>query len=77
MKQQEQGNRYLDYLVVISETIKERALKAVASRKDTYDGGRIMGFNEFISIMQQTAKGMNISLKDIGLDDINPDKDLV
>ncbi len=36
-----------------------------------------MAFNEVISIIQQTAESLGINLRDLKLDDIDPDKDLI
>lgn len=73
----EKERDYKGFLSAVSEALKERALEAVEKKKDEYDSGRVMGFNESISIIQQTAQGMGIDLAEIGLDDINPDNDLV
>jgi hypothetical protein len=73
----------------ICEAIKERALEAkrekdeVEKRKDQdigeymYAVGRLMTFNEVISIIQQTAEPLGLTLKDLKLDDIDPDRDLI
>jgi len=65
--------------------IKERAQQAVQVRdceevgslNRQYQNGRVMGFNEAISILQQTAKGFDIPLSALSLEDIEPDRDLV
>ncbi|ACX72186.1 conserved hypothetical protein [Methanocaldococcus vulcanius M7] len=77
------------FIYEICEAIKERALEAKKEKdkaekhrdKDKeehiYAVGRLMGFNEVISIIQQTAESLGIDLKDLKLDDIDPDKDLI
>lgn len=72
----EQKN-YKSFLSIVCEALKERALDSVKEKKDDYSSGRVMGFNESISIIQQTAQGMGIDLKEIGLDDVDPDRDLI
>ncbi|WP_167886077.1 MULTISPECIES: hypothetical protein [unclassified Thermococcus] len=44
-----------------------------------YALGRLMAFNEVISIIQQTAESLELgmNLKDLKLNDIGPDKDLI
>ena len=78
-------NRYKNYLFDVGALIKERALEArqqkALERKGTksymYEAGRLMGFNEVISILQQEAQGFGIELSDLQLDDIEPDQDLL
>lgn len=77
--------KYELYLRDLGVLIKERALQAKDDRSREqrgsegymYESGRIMAFNEVISIMQQQAKAFGIPLKELRLDDINPDNDLV
>lgn len=76
MNNVQQENKYQSFLQIISESIKERALSAKTDKKSDFNDGRVLGFNEIISIIQQTAQGMNIPLEDIGFDGIDPDKDL-
>lgn len=38
---------------------------------------RLMTLHEVVSLMQQQAEAFNIPLADIGLDDIDPEKDLI
>jgi hypothetical protein len=42
-----------------------------------YASGRLMAFNEVISIIRQTAVACGLDLRDLRLNDINPDRDLV
>ena len=73
------------YLYELGLIIKLRALEARRERDAASDGsddktfhsGRLMAFNEVISIMQQQAEGIGIPLADLRLDDIDPDKDLI
>ena len=78
-------NKYQSYLYDVGLDLKERALKAKEERDAappgsedrTFHSGRVMGFNEAISIIQQNAQGLEISLAELRLDDIDPDRDLV
>lgn len=83
MKDSEKYRLYLHDLGII---IRERAAEAVQERLSSqatseadgnYDAGRVMAFNEIISIMQQQAEGFQISLEELSLQGIDPDKDLV
>lgn len=73
------------YLRDLGEIIRERALQAKAEKKAERPGsdgerlqaGRLMAFNEVISIMQQQAAGFEIPLRELRLDGIEPDRDLV
>ncbi|MHB0915157.1 MAG: hypothetical protein ACYC4M_05655 [Thermoleophilia bacterium] len=76
---------YKYYLYDLGYDIKLRALEAKHERDDapdesdtkSYHAGRIMAFNEIISMMQQQAEGFGIPFSDLRLDDIDPDKDLL
>lgn len=73
-----------DYLFDLGLLIKERALEARRQRDGSPQGsserefhsGRVLAFNEVISIMQQQAEGLGIPLTDLRLEDIEPDRDL-
>ena len=76
--------KYRYFLHDLGEVLKERALEAQSdankaptdSPEHYYGKGRLMGFNEVISIMQQQAIGFDIPLADLQLDDLDPDRDL-
>jgi hypothetical protein len=75
---------YKNYLFDLGLLIKERALEARHQRDEApteslereFQSGRVIAFNEVISIMQQQAEGLGIPLSDLRLDDIVPDRDL-
>ncbi len=77
--------KYRLYLFDLGQIIKDRALNAKDDlsnqQKNTngfmYESGRLMAFNEVISIMQQQADGFGIDLEELNLNDIDPDKDLI
>jgi hypothetical protein len=76
--------KYKNYLGDLGNLIKERALEAKKiSEKEVpgsdgfyFESGRLLGFNEVISIMQQQARGFQIPLEELDLHDIEPDRDL-
>ena len=78
------SDRHKDYLFDLGFLIKERALEARRERDSAslgsvereFDAGRVLAFNEVISIMQQQAEGIGLPLSDLRLDDIEPDRDL-
>jgi hypothetical protein len=73
-----------NYLFDLGAVIKERAFEARRERdglpsgslEREFQSGRVIAFNEVISIMQQQAEGLGIPLSDLRLDDIDPDRDL-
>jgi hypothetical protein len=77
-------SKYENYLFDLGPVIKTRALEARRERDACPEGslerefqaGRVMAFNEVISIMQQQAEGFEIPLAELRLDDIEPDRDL-
>jgi hypothetical protein len=75
---------YQNFLLEFVQEIIDRSLKASEERKTTkkkedYDYllGKIMGYYDFITLMQMDAQTFGIPLKSIGLDKIEPDKDLL
>ena len=58
------------------EAKDERARKPAGSADYHFQCGRLLAFNEIISILQQQAEGFDINLDDLNLGDINPDRDL-
>lgn len=78
-------NEYKYYLFDLGYELKGDALDArrevdsapTGSEDRAFKSGRALAYYEVISTMQQRAKGFNIPLSDLRLDDINPDKDLI
>ena len=73
-----------NYLHDLGELIKEKAreakIKEEASDGNTDNGfelGRLMAYHEVVSLMQQQAEIFDIPLEEIGLADINPERDLL
>ena len=76
-------SKYQHYLFDLGLIVKERALqargeaeKARGTDDHDFEDGRVLAFNEVISIMQQQAEGFEIPLSELRLDDIVPDRDL-
>lgn len=78
------AEKHKNYLLDFGLILKERALEARRQRDALPEGGldrafqsgRVLAFNEAISIMQQQAEGFEIPLSDLQLEDIDPDRDL-
>ncbi len=76
---------YRLYMQEAISAIKERALEAREERPDKekdapghlFQSGRVLAFNEVVSILQQLAETFQIGLDEIHLDDIDPDRDLI
>lgn len=74
------SNKYENYLKDLGLIIKKMALEAKKDdlkKKTEYSNGYLMGFHRVVSLMQQQAKGFNITLEEINLKDLDADKDLV
>ena len=72
------------YLRDLALLIKDMARKAKTINDASIDDAdrslrleRLMTLHEVVSLMQQQAEAFNIPLADIGLDDIDPEKDLI
>ena len=76
--------KFKHYLFDLGRLVKEYALAAVEERQkqkelasqEFYDG-YVLGFHRIVSLMQQHALAFGIELKDIQLEGIEPDRDLV
>lgn len=75
--------KYRNYLFDLGLILKKRALEAKEERDAAADGiereylsGRLMAFSEVLSIVQQQAQTFEISLSELRLDDLDPDRDL-
>ncbi len=73
-----------DYLWDLVDLLKRSAREARAKLSDlpaggdqAFESGRVTAYYEVISLMQQQAVAFGIGLDDIGLDDINPERDLL
>jgi hypothetical protein len=73
-----------NYLFDLGGLIKEYALAAVAEREKQSDraaqefyDGYVQGFHRVVSLMQQQAQAFGIDLKDLQLEGVQPDRDLV
>lgn len=77
------GELYRDYVTDAVTYITERALRARQERDRavgdarTLEEGRLLAFNEVVSILRQTAEGLGVPLADLGLEDLDPDRDLI
>jgi hypothetical protein len=72
------------YLRDLALLIKDMAREAKTTSDASIDDSdralsleRLMTLHEVVSLMQQQAEAFNIPLAEIGLEDIDPEKDLV
>lgn len=71
---------HYNYLRDLGTLIKEYALEAKEEKEKSgsaFDTGYVAGFHRVVSLMQQQAEAFGISLGDIGLEGIDPDRDLI
>ncbi len=71
---------YQNYLIDLGKNIKDLALqakqKSLESETD-FSIGYMAGFHRVVSLMQQQAEAFGIPIEDIGLDEIDPDEELI
>lgn len=72
------------YLRDLGELIKDLALaarderdEAAAGEDRAYATGRLMALHEVVSLMQQQADAFGLSHRDLRLDDVEPERDLL
>jgi hypothetical protein len=75
------NNKYKYYLEDLGPGLKNFALEAKEDfhndKNNRFKDGYYCAFHRVISYIMQQAEGFDIDLKDLGLDDIDPDKDLI
>lgn len=81
MKMLGENNKYKDYLMDLGPELKNFAFEAKEAfhndRTNRFKDGYYCAFHRVISYIMQQAEGFDIDLKELGLDDIDPDKDLI
>ena len=73
-------DRFKNYLVDLGLIVKEKAMEAAATKKksgEAYNLGYLMAWHEIVSLMQSQAAQFKIDLPLIGLEKINPERDLL
>jgi hypothetical protein len=73
-------NFILDLIRILRENsieTKARRDTVVAPNERIFESGRLIAYNEVISLFQQQAIAFQIPLKELGLENVDPDKDLV
>lgn len=71
------------YVRDLCTLLKEKAMEAKAESQAAsgtqreFALGRLMAFHEVISLMQQQAQAFGIALEVLGLEDIEPERDLI
>ena len=71
---------YRLYLRDLGYLIRELAVDSkmtMLEKQSDFTAGYVAGFHRVVSLMQQQAEAFNIPLKDLGLDDFDPDSELV
>jgi hypothetical protein len=77
--------KYRHCLHDVGAALRDRALEARQRKRSAargspeyeFESGRLLAFNETISILQQYAEGFDIPASELQLDAIEPDRDLV
>jgi len=64
-------------LIENARECKEARAKAASPASREFESGRLMGYNEVISLMQQQAIAFGLPVGDLGLEGIDPDNDLI
>ena len=68
-----------NYLRDLGSELRERAVAAHATAVESpteFARGRLLAYNEMLSLMQQQAHAFEIPLADLALDGFDPDRDL-
>jgi hypothetical protein len=72
--------RYLlatnELLLEFAREAKRQADRSRGTEAGRFDAGYLMGFHRVISLMQQQAPAFSLEVKDVGLEGIDPNRDL-
>jgi hypothetical protein len=81
------GSAHRYYLMDLGQKVKERALEARKEKEATQgpeDAGwrefhatRLLAYFEVVALMQEQAQAFGIPLEDLGLEDLDPFRDLL
>jgi hypothetical protein len=73
------NNVYANYLRDLGQLIREQGIEAkgAAAAGDAFERGRLSGFHEVLSLMEQQATAFDLPLADLGLDGFDADRDLL
>ncbi len=66
-----------ELLLRAKEAQSDRDHAPKGSGERIFQSGRLMAFNEVVSLLQQQAEVMGVPLADLRLDGIDPDRDLL
>jgi hypothetical protein len=73
--------KYKEYLIVLGPLLKEHALKAKTrchqDRNNKFYSGYYTAFHGIMTLVMLLTIGFDMDLKELGLHDIDPDRDLV
>ena len=72
-------NYLIDLISLLKEQAKEAKLEADHPKENyaSYNNGYLMAYHTVISFMKNQAWAFNIDQKEIGLADIEPERDLI
>ncbi|MES2790318.1 MAG: hypothetical protein V4719_11975 [Planctomycetota bacterium] len=74
------NNRFTNYLLDLGLLVKEKARQSRAinsQNSDAYNAGYLMAWHEIVSLMQLQCEQFGIELSSVGLDGIDPERDLL
>lgn len=66
-----------DLVKELARAAKAESDKAPAGEDRAYAQGRLMALHEVVSLMQQQADAFGLSYRDLSLDDLDPERDLL
>ncbi len=71
---------YKNYLLDLGKLISEMAFEAKKKSNDEYNdfnAGYLSGFHRVVSLMEQQAEAFGIEKKEIGIEEVDADSDLI
>ena len=66
-----------DLGILVAEQARQARADRDADPKDSFALGRLTGWHEIVSLMQQQAEAFGLAVEDVGLGGIDPERDLL
>jgi len=79
MEDEKYKNYIIDLISIIKKQAKEAKIEADHPKEgyDSFNNGYLMAYHTVIEFMKNQTEAFNIDQKDIGLADIEPERDLL
>ena len=68
---------FLDTMIILKDNAAYARNNSIKDEVDLFKRGISFGYYEVLHLIEQQAKSFDLELKDLGLEDFDPDRDLL